>query len=184
MVLFCLSSPTHARPQKRYLWCLGQEEAYIHKNKIGGAYNKLNQEMILIIVQLSQTINLKQEIEEKICSKKFSSVELLRFLIKQKENVFYSTVDQENLKLISVDRNSIKEVHEQAINLFIDFINSIQAQMPKAGCLVKKIPELQIFFDRTLHTLEDVGIEGLFKNLKNVDKIFDQLQEIKYSTSC
>ena len=64
LFLILLMQPTWAKP-KQFLICLGKEEAYYHKNKLSGAYSKLNQQMISAVVQLSYAIELKAEYEKK-----------------------------------------------------------------------------------------------------------------------
>lgn len=180
-VLLFISS-TWAKP-KQFLVCLGTEEAYYHKEKIGGAYSKLNQEMISAVVQLSDKITLKPKFEKKICSKRFVSVELLKFLVTEKQPIFQIS-SLTNIQQRAVEKNSIKELHEKSIFIFIDFLNSIQAQMKTANCLTKKIPELKIFFEKMRYTLEEVGHKQIFKEIKKPEIIFEKLQNLSATPKC
>lgn len=179
-----LMQPAWAKP-KQFLICLGKEEAYYHKNKLGGAYSKLNQQMISAVVQLSHAIGLNAEYEKQVCSKKFVSLELLKFLlIGQKPIFIISTSMGKNIQQNAVNNNAIKELHEKSVHIFIDFILSIQSQMNKADCLVKKIPELKEFMDDLRYTIEEVGPQKIFKKIKKPEVVFKKLQKISLKSKC
>ena len=183
LLLLAYSTTALATP-KPYMVCLGKEEAYIHKNKIGGAYYKLNQTIISALVQLSDTTQMKPKSLNLICSKRFVSLELLKLLITEEESIFFSTKGNRNIRQLSVDKHSIKELNEKSINIFISFINSIQAQLKGPHCLTKKIPELNKFFEQIRYTLEDVGVNTIIKTLKNPKAIFEKLHSIPNDKSC
>ena len=184
LAFLILTTPVQAKPLKKFLVCLGQEESYIHKNKIGGAYAKLNQEMISALVQLSDHIVMRPKLEEKVCNKRFASVEILRLLLTEKKPPFITQAKVGNIKGRAIDKNSIKELQEKSIYIFIDFVNSIQTQMKSANCLTKQIPELQTFFQKLRHTLEDVGMKQIFNKIKNIDGVFNKLQDNNLKQKC
>lgn len=179
-----LTSQTQAKPPKNFLICLGQEESYIHKNKLGGAYSKLNQDMISALVQLSDHIFLKPKFEKMACAKTFPSVEILRQLLTEKKSPFFSNNRRGSVKALAVDKNSIKELSGKSIYIFIDFLTGIQTQMKSANCLQKQIPELKDFFYKMQHTLEDVGMKQIFSEIKNIEGVFKKLQKLKYDQKC
>ena len=169
---------------KPFMVCLGTEEAYIHKNKIGGAYYKLNQTIISALVQLSDTTQMNPANLKVICSKRFVSLEILKLLMTEKESIFYTTKGKKDIRQLSVDKHSINELQEKSIHIFISFINSIQAQLNGPHCLTKKIPELNKFFEQMRYTLEDVGVKSIIKTLKNPKVIFEKLHSIPADKSC
>jgi hypothetical protein len=183
LVLLAYSTLSLANP-KPYMVCLGTEEAYIHKNKIGGAYYKLNQTIISALVQLSDTTKMSPKSLKHVCSKRFVSLEILKLILTEKESIFYTTKNKKNIAQYSVDNNSIKELQEKSIHIFISFINSIQAQLNGPHCLLKIIPELNKFFEQMRYTLEDVGVKSIIKTLKNPKVIFEKLHSIPTNTSC
>lgn len=184
LIFLFLTSTLHAKQPKKFLYCLGQEEAYIHKHKLGGAYSKINQDMISALVQLSDHIHLKPKFEKMACAKTFASVEILRQLLTEKKSPFFSNNRRGSVKALAVDKNSIKELSGKSIYIFIDFVTGIQGQMKSAHCLKKQIPELSIFFNKMQHTLEDVGMKQIFKEIKNIDGVFKKLQELNVKQKC
>lgn len=186
MILFVFSYVHHlwAKPSKKYIVCLGQEETYIHKNKMTGAYSKLNQDIISAVVQLGDRIILISEFEENACAKKFTSLEILRYLITKKKEVFVTTANPENILDSSIDANAIKELHDQSLTIFLDFITSIQALMKSSKCLVKQIPEIKNLFDKIRYSAEDVGIEQIIDEVKDINRIFDKLQDLSFNNKC
>lgn len=184
LFFFILTSPLQAKPPKKFLVCLGQEEAYLHKHKLGGAYSKLNQDMISALVQLSNHIFLRPKFEKLACAKKFPSVEILRQLLTERKSPFYSNEKRGSVKALAVDKNSIKELSEKSVYIFIDFLTGIQTQMKSAHCLTKQIPELKDFFYKMQYTLEDVGMKQIFNELKNIDRVFKKLQKLNFNHKC
>lgn len=181
---FLLTSTVSAKPPKKFLICLGQEEAYIHKHKLGGAYSKLNQDIISALVQLSDHIFLKPKFEKKVCAKKFPSVEVLRILLTEKDSPFYSNNRRGNVKALAVDKNSIKELSEKSIHIFIDFVNGVQTQMKDPHCLQKQIPQLKTFFHKMQYTLEEVGMKQIFDEIKNIDQVFMKIKKLNFKKRC
>lgn len=182
-ILF-LTPSIQAKPLKKFIVCLGQEEAYIHKNKIGGAYSKINQDMISALVQLSDNISMRPKLEEMVCKQKFPSIEILRLLLTQKKSPLISRANKGNIKARAIDKNAIKELNEKSIHIFIDFVNAIQTQMSSAHCMKKKIPELAKFYSKLRHTLEDVGLKQIFNEIKDINGVFKKLQQLKMNQKC
>lgn len=184
LFLLFLAPSIHAKPLKKFIVCLGQEEVYIHKNKIGGAYSKINQDMISALVQLSDNIVMRPKLEDKVCKQKFPSIETLKLLLTEKQSPFISQAKRGNIKARAIDKNSLKELKEKSIHIFIDFVNAIQTQMNSAHCLKKKIPELANFYKKLRHTLEDVGLKQIFNEIKDIDTVFQKLQKLKMNEKC
>lgn len=181
---FFLASHIQAKPPKKFLVCLGKEEAYIHKLKLGGAYSKLNQDMISALVQLSEHIFLKPKFEKLVCKEQFPSIEILRLLLTEKRSPFYSNNKRASVKALAVDKNSILELSDKSIFIFIDFVNAMQTQMKSAHCLQKKIPELKIFFYKMQYTLEEVGPKQIFSEIKNINQVFMKLKHLNVKSDC
>ena len=181
LLFFFISLPSWSAP-KNFMVCLGKEEAFFHKNKTGGAFYKLNQEVISILVQMSDQILMNKNIENAICNETYVSLEILNKLLTEKD-IFYST--NTNQSRLSTDLGFIKELKIKSIQLFIDFTNNLQAQMPDAQCLYKEIPKLKTFHERLRYTMEDVDLETILKILEPLEKIFEQLKTIpKKMKSC
>ncbi len=177
------ASLTIAAP-KPHLICLGKEEAYIHKNKIGGAYKKLNQDIISALIQFSDSIRMNPKSLKQVCSKTFVSLEILKLLIIEKNPIFHSKQTSKNIRQKSLDKLSLTELKEKSIHIFISFINSIQAQLKTPDCLKKKIPQLNDFFYKLRYTLEDIGEKEIIKSIKDPKKVFKKLHSLPMDKNC
>ena len=157
---------------KRYMFCLGQEEARIHKNKIGGAVYKLNQEVIGALVQLSDSIYMKTKHVKEVCSSPYPSIKILELLLSE-ENVFFSRYTGDRRpKLLALDERLLSELKNQSAYLFSGFMATLQAGMPKPDCLRNQIPELNEFFEKMLYAQENLGLKkiiDLIEDPKNVE---------------
>lgn len=183
--LFSLFTSFYAQATaKPYLVCLGNEETYIHKHKIGGAFYKLNQDIISALIQLSDSTQIQPKLLKQVCAKKFVSLEILKLMISSKENIFYTTKLKGNIEQRTIDEHNLKELKEKVIFIFIDFLNKVQAGQSDPKCLTKKIPELKTFFEKSRYILEDIGPEELVKTIKDPDVIFKKLETINANGKC
>ncbi|MCO4753944.1 MAG: hypothetical protein KC478_05655 [Bacteriovoracaceae bacterium] len=172
-----ITSNAFSKP-KRFMFCLGQEEARIHKNKIGGFAYKLNQEMIGALVQLRESVQMKKTYAEQVCSANYSSIKLLELLM-TKDDVFYSKYSEaRSPKKFAIDQSNLDELKHESATLFIRFISQIQASLPKANCLQNKIPALRPFFEQMQFILQEVGLDRVMKTLDSPEEIFKKLQKL------
>jgi hypothetical protein len=177
LLIFLIFSTSLLASPKKFMICLGKEEANIHKAKIGGAHYKLNQEIIAALLQLRSTIEMKANAEDKICNSLSPSMKTLELIMNK--NIFYSTLSQsEDENNYQIDQVTLMDLEKKSAELFISFVTTIQASLPKANCLQKLIPELNIFFEKMQYILEDVGLDRVMSTLKSPAKTFRKLSEI------
>lgn len=162
---------------KEILKCLGKEEQFIHENKIGGAFYKLNQELISNFILLPQEISLNDQLYKSICNRKinFPSFKLLEKLI-LKENIFTLNIEAGDISKKALVEVSIGEMQESAIDIFMNFLNNIQSQTSDAKCLTAQISDLTELFEKFRYIEEDVGKVAILQELKEKKNIFDQLE--------
>lgn len=184
-LLSLIFSFTSAAYANQYLKCIGKEEAYIHKMKIGGSYKKLNQALIQQLIMFHSSIHMRKELEKKICSgdDKFPSLEVIKNVFLGKA-IFYTTYTKSRLRDYSIDQNSISEFREQSKFIFIDFLTDMLSEVDDPHCLVKQFPPLKDFFLRSKYILEDVGIEKLISEIKNKDQMFNKLKDLSWKQNC
>jgi len=183
LFLFLISFNLYAKA-KPYLVCLGKEETYIHKEKIGGAFLKLNQDIISALIQLSDSTQMSKENLKRVCSKKFTSLEILKLMIESKEGVFFTTKNNTNIEQMTIDKHNLKELKEKVVFIFIDFLTKLQAQYDDPNCLFKHIPELKDFYYRLRYTLEEVGLDHVMSTLKDPEAIFKKIENLPKSKKC
>ena len=157
-----------------FMVCLGQEEATIHKNKIGGAHYRLNRELISALIQLRSTIKMKRKFEKQVCNALSPSIKMLELIMS--EEIFYSKYDKENqTSNYQIDMTTINSLNRTSSQLFINFVTTMQAALPKANCMQQLVPELNEFFEKMQYILEDVGIKRVMETIKEPKKTFQKL---------
>lgn len=175
VVLF--ASTAHSKP-KKFMLCLGQEEARFHKNKIGGYVYKLNQDIIGALVQLRESIEMDKKYVNSVCSSQHPSIKILEYLMTG-EQVFTSKYSKlRSPRKFAIDQSNLDELREHSATLFIKFVTHIQASLPKANCIQKEIPELAPFFEQMQYILQDVGIKRVMDSIKEPKKVFKKLQKL------
>lgn len=186
VTLYALTITNSFAAAKPSFICIGNEELNIHKNKIGGHYRKLNQEIISHLVQLGESTMVSKDVLEVICDKSntYPSVDLLYFLLTKKHKVFYSKSSKFDRRTRTMDQLAVTSFVEKAPHILASFINSIQAQASRPNCLVNMIPNLKNFYYKARYTLEDVGVKRMMKELKDVRSIFLKLKDPKLNKAC
>lgn len=159
----------------QFMVCLGQEEVTIHKNKIGGAHYRLNRELISALIQLRSTIGIQNKYQKQICNAGSPSIKLLELIMSKK--IFYSKHNKDTSDY-QIDLTTIKNLQQTSSQLFINFVTTMQASLPKASCLQKLVPELDIFFEKMQYILEDVGVDRVMSTIKEPKKTFQKLNAI------
>lgn len=160
-----------------FMVCLGQEEATIHKNKIGGAHYRLNRELISALIQLRSTIKMKRKFEKQVCNALSPSIKMLELIMS--EEIFYSKYDKENqTSNYQIDMTTINSLNRTSSQLFINFVTTMQAALPKSNCMQQLVPELNEFFEKMQYILEDVGIKRVMETIKEPKKTFQKLNAI------
>lgn len=159
------------------LHCLGAEESYYHKNKVSGAYYRLNSELIGKFIQLSKTLKIKRKFIQNICHNNLTtpSMALLQVLLTHHEKAFYSLATKQDIKQRAADMSTIKEITNMAHYAFTHFIDRLSSQVKKSGCIINKIPELKKLYKKSRYTLEDQGLKKLIHEIKDLEGVFKKL---------
>jgi hypothetical protein len=163
---------------KKMMVCLGKEEQYIHKNKIGGAFLKLNQDMIGSLVQFPSSVKMTPKMYNKICNPeiKFHSLQLLKYLIENNDDVFYIDTNKEDISQTAISKVAIKELQQKSIHIFIDFLNALQADAPSPNCIMNAIEELKVIYTDLRYLQEELGTQKIIDSINNKQKIFQELE--------
>lgn len=163
-----------------FMVCLGKEEAVIHKTKVGGAHYRLNKDIISALVQLRDSIRMKEKFQKQVCNASSPSIKMLELIMS--EDIFYSVwSEKNNASEYEIDKFTINNLQETTAELFITFVTTIQASLPKAKCLQKIVPELSLFFEKMQYILEDVGIERVMSTIKEPKKTFKKLNAVNFN---
>jgi hypothetical protein len=178
IVLFGYSSLLLAAPNY-LLQCLAKEEERLHKNSQNSLY-RLNQDFVNEFAG-SNDITIKKNYVDEICqSKKFSpSVGLLRLLLLKENQIYDLSLSGVEVNMRPFKMGYINEFQKQVPNIFIQYISSIQSEMPTANCLAKYIPELQGFKEKIQYLEMEIPTHQLIGQKQKIESIFDKLLEIK-----
>lgn len=184
MKLFCLVfilfSSTCFASQSELLKCLGQEEKYIHNQKIGGAFFELNQSMISFVVMFPSDTEIHAEKLKEVCEEKYSSFHLLRLLITDGHKIFKESGELKP----GGDVRRPESLAKHSLSMFLQFLSRYQSGFSKADCLEQSIPELRSFFRKTRYLETDISKQKLLKELKGVDLIFDKILSRRVAPGC
>lgn len=175
LLLTCLT--THARP-KKIMVCLGKEEQYIHKNKIGGAFFKLNQDLIGALLQFPRYVKMTPKVYQQVCpaGSKFPSLSLLKHLILNSTMLFYVDADKNEVSQMAISKLAIDELQKKSLHIFIDFLNALQAEAPTVNCIVNSIEELKVTYLNLRYLEEELGTQKIFDSLSKKQIIFQKLE--------
>lgn len=181
LLFFILSVhlPAASRP---HLVCLGQEEVNIHKIKDTGPYYRLNQEMISNMLQLSESVQLKNQFLKQVCESKSPSFELLKLIFTNNKSIFKSFSTDVQRK--SVDNDSIKELKNRSFKVLLNFLTRKQATYTDPNCLKRKVPEVLSFYENATYLLSEIGIENTIKTIRNKDIFFNKLDQLPKNRNC
>lgn len=180
LILFALNlaQARQATKPKKYMVCLGKEEAVFHKKNIGGPVYRLNQEVISSLVQLRESIAMKNKYVSDICEAAYPSLKFLELLM-TKDHVFYSKVSEKrDPKDYTIDQATLSELKRASAPLFVSFITGLQAGLEKPNCLQELIPELRPFIEEMLYLQENLEFEQILKSLKSPELVFEKLQKL------
>lgn len=168
------------------LKCLGKEELSYHKTKQLTPQKRLNKELISRFIQLNDRIKIKPALLDQICNRKnqHPSLELLKLLLLKKNSLFLASAPSLTEVEQSMDKNAIKELVKEAHYLFIDYLNILQANVTKPGCINKKLPEVDNFYYKTRYILEDSQIDHIFKDSIKINSIFKKLKNTNLLQGC
>ena len=171
--------------QANVLKCLGSEEAYIHKNKIGGAYKTLNQDMIGELILLGKSLSIGPALETRLCAKntRFPSLILLEKILLHGGKILY---DREKLSSVQDFSNeqTLKTLEQNVFDIFIGFLTKLQAQVNDPHCLIKKFPELKTFYLRAQHVYEEQGARKILDDFKTLPKLLQDIKSGKWKSNC
>ena len=183
IILICaiVSAPSQANVLK----CLGTEESYIHKNKIGGAFKALNQAMIGELILLGKSLYVGPSLEEKLCSKStiFPSFVLLEKILLEGGRILSRKEKLSSVQDFS-NRQTLRTLEQNIFDIFIDFLTKLQAEVNDPHCLTRQYPELKTFFFRAQHVYEEQGSRKLLNNFKTLPKLLNDIRSGKWKASC
>lgn len=168
------------------LKCLGREEAYIHKNKIGGAYKALNQAMIGELILLGKSLSLDPRLQNEICSTNtvFPSFVLLEKIVTEgARTLTFKKVNLTSTKDFS-DRQTIRELNKNVFDIFIEFLTKLQADVDDPHCLTKKFPELKQFYLQAQHVFEEQGAKKILSNFKSLPALLKSIKANSWQKNC
>ncbi len=161
------------------LQCLAKEEERLHKNAQNSLY-RLNQEFVNELAG-SNDIAIKKEFVDEIClSKKHSaSVGLLRLLLLKEDKIYDLSLSGVEASMRPFKMGYINEFQKQVPRLFIQYISSVQGEMPTSNCLEKYIPELKAFNEKIKYLEMELPSNQLIAQKSKIDAIFERLADIK-----
>ncbi len=161
------------------LQCLAKEEERLHKGAQNSLY-RLNQEFVNEFAG-SNDIALKREFVNEIClSKKHSpSVGLLRLLLLKENQIYDLSLSGVEASMRPFKMGYINEFQKQVPRLFIQYISSVQGEMPTANCLSKYIPELKDFNEKVQYLEMEMPTQQLIAQKNKIAAIFEKLTGIK-----
>ncbi len=184
IILLCASFSSQA---SQVLKCLGKEEAYIHKQKIGGAFKRLNQDIIGKFLQLGNDVEVKQELLNQICHKHiiFPSLIILEksILPSRSKELIFKRKKNSSTKTES-DLRSINKFHMSMFNTLVSFLARLQSTVVAPKCLLNKFPGLQSFYEQSLYVLEEQGQKRILKDFKNLPKLFNKIKTGTWDEGC
>jgi len=165
--------------QNLLLQCLAKEEETLHKGAQNSLY-RLNQEFVNEFAG-SNDISIKRQYVDEIClSKKHSpSVGLLRLLLLKENQIYDLSLNEVEASMRPFKMGYINEFQKQVPRLFIQYISSVQGEMPTANCLTKYIPELKDFNEKVQYLEMEMPTQQLIAQKNKISEIFEKLTEIK-----
>ncbi|OFZ22667.1 MAG: hypothetical protein A2202_01190 [Bdellovibrionales bacterium RIFOXYA1_FULL_36_14] len=181
--IFLLSFNLYSNEQivNPLLYCLGDEEESLHKNKTVGAIYKINQ-IFIEEFSLFNQIYLKSQYLQEICystSTYSPSINLLKHLLLLGDDIFHIKTSSVLLHTISL-RSSIQGLVAKAPNIFLIWIGEIQSGAPSHDCLDKYIPHLADLKFKVKYLEEETGagISLFFKDTNTIETIFSHLNKL------
>ncbi len=178
-ISFLSSTEIYAAPNL-LLQCLAKEEDQFHKQKNLGAIYKLNQEFLNELAT-SNDIALKKNFIDEVCQNKLASasVALLRLLLIKESDIYDLSLSEVDPTMRPFKMGYINEFQKQVPRIFIQFLSSLQAEMPTSDCLTKQIPELSIFLERLKYLEEEMSSHEIIKDKTRIERIFTKLKNLK-----
>jgi hypothetical protein len=167
-----------------HLICLGQEEVKIHKLKDTGPYYKLNQEMISNMLQLNETVQLRNQFLKEVCESSNTSFKILELIFSNERSVFTSTASKNDIQQRSMDNFSINELKMRSFKVLINFLTRQQSIYTDPKCLKNKVPEIISFYENATHLLSEIGVENTLKTIKNKKLFFKKLKDLPKNSNC
>lgn len=174
LLLFTLTASALAAP-KEYLFCLGQEEKLIHTQRLNPARKLLNEKIISLALQLTSSVSLNKNYLPIICKSKTPSLVMLKLML-NKSNLFKINVPELDKNPFYLAQGSIKEINEQSIYLFLEYLNHLKSLNKDPNCFKKYFPKLNKVLDDAVYTFEEVGSKALLKSMGDLDEIFKKLK--------
>jgi len=161
------------------LQCLAKEEERLHKKAQDSLY-RLNQEFVNELAG-SNDITIKKEYVSEICqsTKHSPSVGLLRLLLLKENQIYDLSLSEVEASMRPFKMGYINEFQKQVPRIFIQYISSVQGEMPTSSCLEKYIPELKGFNEKIKHLEMELPTHQLIAQKNKIEQIFEKLTQIK-----
>ncbi|MFW5888070.1 MAG: hypothetical protein ACOCUH_04660 [Bacteriovoracia bacterium] len=166
---------------KELILCLADEEEYYHEKNLAGPLYELNQLLINRLATFSSLKNIfiNKKYLKSICSPDtFSpSEKLFRHLILERDKLFIVKAESPEEKII-LD-SLIKELIDEAPDIFFNYLTFIQKSMPTSDCLTKNVPTLAKLQERMQYLTPQIGKNKAFYGGKLVQKVLKSLYPLE-----
>ncbi len=157
--------------------CLAQEEQEIHKKKDFSARYKLNQNLLNLLIKISNA-HITDENLLRVCHAESPAHSFLYLLFTDKDVL---RAPQTSVAETAMVQAQLKQFKAEGYELFLSYINQVQASMPTASCLTKYIPPLKRLLEQNKFLAPLVGQETIFtpKELQETLKKLSHLKAIQ-----
>ena len=91
-------------------------------------------------------------------------------------NLFKINVSKLDKNPYYLAQGSIKEINEQSIYLFLEYLNHLKSLNQDPNCFKKYFPVLDKVLNDAVYTFEEVGSKALLKSMGNLEQIFKKLE--------
>jgi hypothetical protein len=170
IILISQSFAQTKKPSSQLLVCLGQEEARYHKLKKQGPTFDLNRRVIDEAIQLSLGTDTKNEATQSICQHEWPSLKFLEWSLLHPND--WWTIKSDGAPLA---QELIRELNEVSFDIFLEFVQRLQAEAEIPKCLEKAIPELSPLFNIIKHLQEDVEAKDIRPDRAELERLFKSI---------
>jgi hypothetical protein len=140
--------------------------------------------MISTMLQLNETIQIKDQYLKEICKASHTSFKILELIFSNQDDIFISTAPKNNIQVRSMDKFSIDELKNRSFKVLINFLTRQQALYTDPNCVKNRVPEILSFYENATHLLSEIGIENTIKTIKNKKIFFKKLKELPKKSNC
>ncbi len=158
------------------LRCLAKEEQLLHKKKILDTRYNLNQQFITKISEIGDII-LKPEYYKEVClgNHQYPSLKLLKLLVLHGSSIYSMDLKNDDTSVKTLRINSMKEMDDTIIHLFIEYLSALRLRSKDAKCLENNIPYYKEVIIDIKFLEEEMSVRNIFKDTKKITAIFNSL---------